>query len=79
MEHSEPQSVDPKLLARRIVAGLGGTADAARFFGIKPPSVSGWLKSGVPAARIRHLRDVRPDLFGMPSQAANDEQGRSAA
>jgi len=48
--------------ARRIVKGLGGTAEAARFFGIKPPSVSDWLRLGVPQARVRHLRDVRPDL-----------------
>lgn len=52
-----------KELARRVVSGLGGVTETARFFEIKPPSVSDWLKSGLPAARLRHVRDIRPDLL----------------
>lgn len=50
-------------LARHIVDKLGGPTKAAQFFEIKPPSISDWLKNGVPRARLRHLRDVRPDVF----------------
>lgn len=31
--------------AAQIVAGLGGTNAASRFFGVKPPSVTEWVKN----------------------------------
>jgi len=34
------------LTATEIVAGLDGTNATARFFGVKPPSVSKWVKQG---------------------------------
>jgi DNA-binding transcriptional regulator YdaS (Cro superfamily) len=34
------------LSASQIVNGLDGTSAAARFFGVKPPSVSEWVKNG---------------------------------
>jgi hypothetical protein len=49
--------------AVRIIEGLGGTSAAARFFDISQASVSEWKRKGVPQARKRHLRDVRPDLL----------------
>lgn len=33
--------------AQEIVSALGGTNSAARFFRVKPPSVSGWLQKNV--------------------------------
>ena len=39
--------------AQEIVNALGGTNSAARFFGVKPPSVSGWLtKNVIPDERL---------------------------
>ncbi|WP_418132515.1 hypothetical protein ABL849_17405 [Variovorax sp. 375MFSha3.1] len=39
--------------AQEIVTALGGTNSAARFFGVKPPSVSGWLtKNVIPDERL---------------------------
>lgn len=39
--------------ASQIVDRLGGTNAAARFFGVQPPSVSGWLKAGqIPRDRL---------------------------
>ena len=35
------------LSASEIVEGLDGTNAAARFFGVKPPSVSEWVKRGL--------------------------------
>jgi DNA-binding transcriptional regulator YdaS (Cro superfamily) len=35
-----------------IIALLGGPAQVARLFGIKTPSVSGWLESGIPEGRL---------------------------
>lgn len=48
--------------AVRVIDGLGGVNATARFFEIEPSSVSEWRTAGVPQARLRHLRDVRPDL-----------------
>lgn len=33
--------------ATELIEGLGGTNAAARFFGVKPPSVTAWSKAGV--------------------------------
>jgi len=33
--------------AAEIIDHLGGTNEAARFFGVKPPSVTGWVRNGV--------------------------------
>lgn len=39
--------------ASEIVRALGGTNAAARFFGVRPPSVSGWLRAGlIPDERL---------------------------
>lgn len=59
--------------AQYIVESLGGTAATAKFFGIKMPSVCEWVeKKQLPRARVRHLQDVRPDLFPCHAFEANN-------
>lgn len=40
---------------REIIALLGGPAAVARLLKIQPPSVSGWLKDGIPEGRLIEL------------------------
>ena len=47
-------TTDP-LTDSEIIALLGGTNNVARMLGIKPPSVSGWLETGIPEGRLRDL------------------------
>lgn len=42
-------------LASAVIAELGGVAATARIFGIKPPSVMGWLEKGIPKSRLMYL------------------------
>jgi len=54
-----------------IIEALGGTAAVARLCRVRQPSVSGWKRSGIPAARRQFLELLRPDIFGWsrpPSQ-----------
>lgn len=44
-----------QLTDAEIIALLGGPAALARKLGIKPPSVHGWLKSGIPELRLIEL------------------------
>lgn len=46
-----------------VIDRLGGTAEVARIFGIKPPSVSEWRTSGIPPARRMYLELIRPEAF----------------
>lgn len=46
-----------------IIDRLGGTTEVARICQIKPPSVSEWRSSGIPAARRQFLALLRPDAF----------------
>jgi len=46
-----------------IIDKLGGTAEVARLCQVKPPSVSQWRESGIPAARLMFLKLARPDVF----------------
>lgn len=39
----------------KIIDGLGGTSAVARFFDIRPPSVSDWKKSGIPDDKLIRL------------------------
>jgi hypothetical protein len=51
-----------------VIEQLGGVTSAARFFGIKPPSIAEWkAKNKIPEGRIWQLRHLRPDLFGADS------------
>lgn len=38
-----------------IIDLLGGVTAVARMLEIKPPSVSGWLSTGIPESRLRDL------------------------
>lgn len=42
---------------------LGGTTAAAKFFEVRPPTVSEWRKTGFPRAREMYLRAVRMDIY----------------
>jgi len=46
-----------------VIAELGGPAATARLFNIKPPSVIGWRKKGIPPARLMYLEVARPDVL----------------
>lgn len=66
----------------KAVEALGTQAALARFLGVKPPTVSQWINEQRPVpprfcipieeatggAVTRY--DLRPDIFGEPSQAA---------
>jgi len=57
--------------AIKVIEALGDTAEVARMFGVRMPSVSDWKKSGIPKARMMYLRAVRPDaLEGADADAA---------
>lgn len=49
--------------AIRVIAALGGTNAVARLCNIKPPSVSGWKRNGIPEAHMRFFRLLRPEVF----------------
>lgn len=38
-----------------IIRMLGGVTTVAKMLGIKPPSVQGWLKTGIPEGRLIEL------------------------
>lgn len=58
-----------------IIDALGGTKAVAVLFRIKPPSVSGWRKKGIPGARMDYIRLAYPNLF----DASNALQGTDRA
>ena len=80
------ESLDP--LARIVVRELGGTKAVADLFGIKQPSVSGWLEKGIPPARLMYLELRYPQLMrkargeangnGVDSNAATDDTQQDA-
>lgn len=57
--------------AVKIIDALGGTAEAARLFEVRMPSVSAWRHFGIPRARMMYLKAVRPQaLAGADVEAA---------
>ena len=42
--------------ATKIIEALGDTAEVARLFDVRMPSVSDWKKIGIPKARMMYLR-----------------------
>lgn len=42
--------------ATKIIEALGDTAEVARLFGVRMPSVSDWKKTGIPKARMMYLK-----------------------
>jgi hypothetical protein len=57
-------------LAERIIDALGGTKATADLCQIKPASVSGWRRHGIPKAREQYLRLLKPDAFCRADEAA---------
>jgi hypothetical protein len=49
--------------ASAVIRELGGPAEAARIFGIKPPSIIGWLEKGIPKARLMYLEVAYPKVM----------------
>ena len=57
--------------ATKIIEALGDTAEVARLFDIKMPSVSGWKELGIPRARMMYLKVAKPEvLTGIDVEAA---------
>lgn len=57
--------------AAKIIDALGGTAETARLFDVRMPSVSAWRDNGIPKARMMFLKVARPDaLAGVDVAAA---------
>lgn len=57
--------------AVKIIDALGGTAEVARLFGVRMPSVSRWRVAGIPPARMMFLKVVHATaLEGIDLQAA---------
>jgi hypothetical protein len=46
--------------ATKIIDALGGTAEVARLFDVRMPSVSGWKVEGIPKARMHYIKAVHP-------------------
>ena len=42
--------------ATKIIEALGDTAEVARMFDVRMPSVSDWKKHGIPRARMMYLK-----------------------
>lgn len=65
--------------AAKIIDALGGTAEAARLFEVRMPSVSAWRYHGIPKPRMMFLKVARPEaLEGIDVVAATalaDQQG----
>lgn len=57
-----------------IIDALGGTFRVAELCEVKPPSVSGWRKHGIPRARLMFLRVARPDAFRDIDSSADHAQ-----
>jgi DNA-binding transcriptional regulator YdaS (Cro superfamily) len=53
-----------------IIDRLGGTGSVAKLCKVKPPSVSQWRTTGIPAARRQLLELVRPDAFAESNASA---------
>lgn len=57
--------------AEKIIDALGGTAEAARLFEVRMPSVSAWRHFGIPRARMMYLKAAHPNaLEGVDLEAA---------
>lgn len=61
-----------QLSIRDIISKCGGTNRTASLLGLRPPSISGWIKRGkVPASQVFRVsslsgvpvKDIRPDLI----------------
>lgn len=66
--------------ATKVIELLGDTAEVARMFEVRMPSVSDWKRVGIPRARMLFIRAVRPDVLeGIDVDAATSGEAREAA
>jgi len=49
--------------ATKIIEALGGTAEVARMFEVRMPSVSEWKITGIPKARMQYIKAVHPEAL----------------
>ena len=57
--------------ATKIIEALGDTAEVARLFDVRMPSVSDWKKHGIPRARMMYLKVAQTQaLEGVDLDAA---------
>ena len=81
------QTVNPadtqNAAASALIDELGGTQAVAELFQVRPPSVSGWKRHGIPHARMQTLRLLRPELASRPdleaAQARRSEPTKTEA
>lgn len=55
-------TIDTKQLANAVIAELGGVTKVAGICHIRPASVVGWRKRGIPEYRVQYLRLAYPNL-----------------
>ena len=66
--------------ATKIIEALGETAEVARLFDVRMPSVSAWKKAGIPKARMMYLKVAHPGaLSGVDVEAATAQESSDAA
>ncbi len=65
--------------ATRIIDALGGTAEVARLFDVRMPSVSGWKQEGIPKARMQYIKAVHPAALADVDAEAATAQGKDEA
>lgn len=58
-----PDNAGMNTQATTVIERLGDTAEVARMFEVRMPSVSDWKKSGIPKARMMFIKAVRPDVL----------------
>lgn len=64
----------------QIIEALGGTNRVARLCKVKPPSVSGWKRTGIPGARLDFLKLKCPAVFAqLAAEATATTAVRAAA
>ena len=56
----------------KIIDALGGTTAVALLCKVRPPSVSGWRRNGIPPARRQFIELLRPDLFSARALALGE-------
>lgn len=77
-KHTPPLKRDA--VAEFVVKELGGPTATARLVGIKPPSVMGWLKKGIPKPWLKYFDLAYPDLMRKARKIQNgDAVDRAAA
>lgn len=76
---SIPAPIGANAAATKVIEALGDTAEVARMFEVRMPSVSDWKRTGIPRARMLYIRAVRPDVLeGIDVEAATSGEAASS-